>query len=232
MADTTVRSSSPFIPAPGRATDDEPFGFINPQGVQSPTDVASAPIAGRGSLAARRGGPTSPTPTTKELNNVDKVLESIARSQGMVLAPPVSESDILLIVQLDRAIQRVKNSVPGTVGMPTLGRLGFQASVGPSKWLSNSAGYQMKEELVRAVTRFEVARMRYEQVLPHWNANPDLRTTGRAKNAEDTKTLSIVNSFGKAELDLRQARDKLRKVIKSLGELGKTIRGNGVGQND
>jgi hypothetical protein len=190
-----------------------PIGTMPRLWAQAPTDAASDPT---GLQAARRVDATSKAPPTpRELRNVAEVLLRIAREQGTVGAPAVSERDILRVVKLDRALQQAKNGNALKAGPAWTGEFG---KLGPriTSSLMNEHAYGLKVDLVRATTRFEAAASRYREVEPHALANPVLLSSGIARNASEVAILKAVSEYQAAARELDRVGGEIESAILRL----------------
>lgn len=165
---------------------------------------------------ARAGGPNAP-PSATERRNVAAVLVKLAREQGTLNAPRVTEGDILRLVRMDRALQQAKDANLKKRGPQWTGDLG---TAGPRavNTLMNAQAYGLKADLVRAHTRFERAEAGYRRFEPHLFANRALLTTGIALNADDAAALQAVNEYRAAAQNLERARGQIETMILQLSD--------------
>ncbi|MCX7227459.1 MAG: hypothetical protein NTW15_00305 [Burkholderiales bacterium] len=177
---------------------------------QAPTEAAPDPTV---LLAPRRVDTTSKAPPTRqERRNVAEVLLRIAREQGTVGAPAVSERDILRVVKLDRALQQAKNANAWKAGPGELGKLGPWII----SFLMNKHAVGLKENLVRAVTRFEVAAKRAPALARYALAHPTLLSNGIPANASEVEILKAIGEYRAATEELERVRGEIESAILRL----------------
>lgn len=193
-----------------------PIGNAQRFWAQGPTEAAREPEGLRGALAAgRTGGPSQAPPKGWELKNVAEVLLKIAGEQGLVGAPGVSDSDILRVVKLDRALQAAKENNMAKAGPAWTGDIG---KLGPriANMQMNDLAYGLKVDLVRAATRFEAAERGYLKVEPYASRHPDLLSTGVARNALEVGVLKAVHEFLAASEQLEHVGVQIDSMIQRL----------------
>ena len=181
-----------------------------------PPLLAQARTDPTGLQAARRVDTTSKAPPTdREVGNVVKVLLDIARKQGMVGAPAVSERDIQRVVRLDRALQQAKDANVSKAGPAWTGEVG---KLGPrfNSFLMNTHAFGLKENLVRAVTRFEAAAERAPTLQRYAFEHPALLSTGIPTNASDVEILKAIGEYRAATEELERVRGEIESAILRL----------------